>query len=545
MQAVHLVVLIHGLYGSTINLSAVEQELLSLATSKPPVGSSDSDVSRASTSSSAGSAQTSEQKRARRFGGDGVETVVYLPKGIKGARTWDGIDVCAQRIADEVDSEIERLQDEGKDVIGFSVMGYSLGGLIARYLIGMLHARKPSFFARHKPVSFSTAATPHLGVLKYGTMTNTVVHTVGRRLFSRTGRQLYAQDNEVEWHGRGLLEIMADPDQSFVRALRLFPKVMIVANGSQDLTVPYPTASISDHDPFQDTSSLHIEVDDDHIVQSYRRDIIPDPDDLPVDHRAEVDNEDGETVQVTIKIIKSSTGSSSSGNHIARFGVGGRVRQPLPPPFMLLPWPFNYLLFIVFPLLVPLFLIYAFGVVTFHNIHSRRRIRSHRERETNASYPSIAATSRLGADTLRNEPEYEPLLRDSNEDSDVVPIVSQSSRRESDLVPGIEGRSTPPLSEPTHHSPSAPLLLTPAQKWMIKNLNRAIPHAKRVISWFPWAYNSHAMLICRDTTRFPWQEDGRGVVRRWTRFVFDAGLEVLHKNKGDGGEIHGRIEVEA
>ncbi|OCF40533.1 hypothetical protein I317_05624 [Kwoniella heveanensis CBS 569] len=526
MQAVHLVILIHGLYGSTLNLSAVEQELLSLAATSESASSSPTEP-RTSTSSSVGSGTTSQQREggsSRIPARDGVETIVYLPKGIKGARTWDGIDVCAQRIAEEVDKEIERLQDEGKDVIGFSVMGYSLGGLIARYLIGILYARQPSFFARHKPVSFSTAATPHLGVLKYGTLTNTVVHTVGRRVFSRTGRQLYVQDKEAEWGGRGLLEVMADPGASFVRALRLFPKVMIVANGSQDLTVPYPTASISSHDPFQDTASLHIEVDDDHIVQSYRRDIIPDPDDLPVDHRAEVDDEDGEAVEVTIRVIKSGTNpspSSLSGNHVARFGIGGRVRQPLPPPFMLLPWPFNYLLFVIFPLLVPLFLVYAATALSGHTY--------------------------LGNET-ENENETEPLLRppsrqSSNPAASVV-TQSRSNRRETDFVSGINGRSTPPLSEPIYHSPTAPLLLTPAQKMMIKNLNSAIPHAERVISWFPWAYNSHAMLICRDTARFPWQEDGRGVVRRWTRFVFNAGLEVLHKDKADGGEIHERIEVE-
>ncbi|WVQ94679.1 hypothetical protein IAU59_001759 [Kwoniella sp. CBS 9459] len=544
MQAVHLVILIHGLYGSTLNLSAVEQELLSLATSNGSTSRKSSLEQEPRSSTSTGKTSSDRLRREE----DGVETVVYLPKGIKGARTWDGIDVCAQRISEEVDKEIERLQNENKDVIGFSVMGYSLGGLIARYLIGILHARQPSFFARHKPVSFSTAATPHLGVLKYGTITNTVVHTVGKRVFSRTGRQIYAQDNEVEWNGRGLLEAMADPDQVFIHALRLFPKVMIVANGAQDLTVPYPTASISSHDPFQDTASLHIEVDDDHIVQSYRREIIPDPEDLPVDHRAEVDDEDGEAVEVTIKVIKSSSmsASPSSGNHIARFGAGGRVRQPLPPPFMLLPWPFNYLLFIIFPLLVPLFLIYAFGVVTIHNYHSRQRIRLHRERSTDTRYASASARTRdlRNFNSLDGQLDSEPLLRPATNDPAFSATTEYSPRREKDFVSGIDGRSTPPLSEPNYHSPSAPLLLTAAQKTMIRNLNRAIPHAERIISWFPWAYNSHAMLICRDTARFPWQEDGRGVVRRWTRFVFDAGLDILHKDKGDGGEIHGRIEVE-
>jgi len=66
---------------------------------------------------------------------------------------------------------------------------YSCDGLadeevVARYLVGLLHSRTPSFFEQHHPVSFSTIATPvsliflgfiakiraeeqHLGIPKY------------------------------------------------------------------------------------------------------------------------------------------------------------------------------------------------------------------------------------------------------------------------------------------------------------------------------------------------------------------------------------------
>ena len=56
--------------------------------------------------------------------------------------------------------------------------------VVARYLVGLLHSRTPSFFEQHHPVSFSTIATPvslillvliarrraeeqHLGIPKY------------------------------------------------------------------------------------------------------------------------------------------------------------------------------------------------------------------------------------------------------------------------------------------------------------------------------------------------------------------------------------------
>jgi hypothetical protein len=34
------------------------------------------------------------------------------------------------------------------------------GIVVARYLVGLLHSRTPSFFEAHHPVSFSTIATP-------------------------------------------------------------------------------------------------------------------------------------------------------------------------------------------------------------------------------------------------------------------------------------------------------------------------------------------------------------------------------------------------
>ncbi|ODN77056.1 hypothetical protein, variant 1 [Cryptococcus amylolentus CBS 6039] len=503
MRPVHLIILIHGLYGDIHNLHAVKGELLALAEPQSSNATSQ-DSEEGLDEAGSGKAQ------------DGLETVVYLPKTIPGAKTWDGIDVCAARVADEIDQEIERLQDEDKDVVGFSVMGYSLGGLISRYLIGLLHARQPSFFARHKPVSFSTAATPHLGVLKYGTTTNTVVHTIGRRLFSQTGKQLYNLDREPEWAGRSLLEVMSDPDNIFIQALKLFPKSMIVANGTQDLTVPYPTATFSLTDPFADPTSIDVEVNDQHIVQSYRP-LSPASLDRPSSRSSLLtsrsnrrmkdgsESADEEDVEISITSLRSK---------------GDERKRPVLPPFLILPlrWPFNYSLVLFVPFLLPILLLYISITVIIHTFHSRRRIQSH-----------------------RNEYERQPLLSASTSTIDLSSLSASEQAETATTAVQInpsDGICTPPMADPLPASAAEPLLLTPQQKLMIRNLNAAIPNAERVVAWFPWAFNAHAMLICRTVARFSWQEDGRGAVRAWTKFVFQAGETECHA-RGTGAVAHG------
>ena len=164
-------------------------------------------------------------------------------------------------------AEIKRLEDDGKKVTRFSVTGYSLGGLIARYLVGVLHQRK--FFDTVTPVNFMTVATPHIGVVQYPTWRSNMFAFLGPRLLSRTGEQFYAVD---KWSasGRSLLEVMADPGTSFdlcmsaifidehaaarvfYQALTLFPHIRFYANAVNDVTVPYPTAAVETDDIFAD-----------------------------------------------------------------------------------------------------------------------------------------------------------------------------------------------------------------------------------------------------------------------------------------------------
>ena len=102
------------------------------------------------------------------------------------------------------------MEADNKKVTRFSVTGYSLGGLVARYLVGILHQRK--FFDEITPVNFCTVATPHIGLPLYRSWRSKLFHLLGPRLLSRTGEQFYSVD---KWSakGRPLLEVMADPGE--------------------------------------------------------------------------------------------------------------------------------------------------------------------------------------------------------------------------------------------------------------------------------------------------------------------------------------------
>ena len=213
---VHLVVLIHGLYGSPANLAVVNEEVHRAAST-----SSISQAEQAGPSSPYDGGYAESETEVDQLLSEpgpldssslvpGPEVVTLLVNSFTGSHTWDGIDINAHRARRELLTKIDELESQGSRVEGISIMAYSLGGLVGRYLVGLLEST--GFWDTYTPICFSTAATPHLGVLKYKTRVNAVVHTIGKRLFSRSGQQLYNLD---KYDGtRSLLEVMAAPGTS-------------------------------------------------------------------------------------------------------------------------------------------------------------------------------------------------------------------------------------------------------------------------------------------------------------------------------------------
>jgi len=75
---------------------------------------------------------------------------VLLPKRNAGNFTYDGIEVGGERVVHEIEEEIQQLEQNGTPVKKISVMGYSLGGLVARYAIGLLYHK--GWFEKLEPV---------------------------------------------------------------------------------------------------------------------------------------------------------------------------------------------------------------------------------------------------------------------------------------------------------------------------------------------------------------------------------------------------------
>jgi dienelactone hydrolase len=55
-----------------------------------------------------------------------------------------------ERVANEIEESIEELARSGTEIKKISVIGYSLGGVIARYAIGLLYSK--GLFEKIEPV---------------------------------------------------------------------------------------------------------------------------------------------------------------------------------------------------------------------------------------------------------------------------------------------------------------------------------------------------------------------------------------------------------
>jgi len=125
-RRVHLIVLIHGLYGNPDNLAVVKDELERAsrhgASSKYQDREEDEVEDLLDHSSSASSSSSSSTRSRRNKRMDRLETKILVCKSFTGSHTWDGIDVNAHKAANEIDATIKESEGEGKAVEVFSIV---------------------------------------------------------------------------------------------------------------------------------------------------------------------------------------------------------------------------------------------------------------------------------------------------------------------------------------------------------------------------------------------------------------------------------------
>jgi hypothetical protein len=127
-RRVHLIVLIHGLYGNPDNLAVVKEELERASRHGTSTDASryqdaeEDEVEDLLDHRPSSSSSSSPARSRRSTNRDGLETKILVCKSFTGSHTWDGIDVNAHKAAGEIDNVIKELEGEGKAVEVFSVV---------------------------------------------------------------------------------------------------------------------------------------------------------------------------------------------------------------------------------------------------------------------------------------------------------------------------------------------------------------------------------------------------------------------------------------
>ncbi|EHK25646.1 uncharacterized protein TRIVIDRAFT_55025 [Trichoderma virens Gv29-8] len=181
---------------------------------------------------------------------------LLLAKRNSGSFTYDGIELGGERVCAEIIEEIKTIENNGGKIRKLSVVGYSLGGLVSRYAVGLLYAK--GILDSVECVNFATFASPHLGVrTPLKGWHNHMWNVLGARTLSMSGSQLFTIDNFRDT-GRPLLSVMADPQSIFMLGLQKFRRHTLYSNIVNDRSAVYYTTCIEKTDPYKEIDRIKV-----------------------------------------------------------------------------------------------------------------------------------------------------------------------------------------------------------------------------------------------------------------------------------------------
>lgn len=399
-----------------------------------------------------------------------------------GTYTYDGIELGGERVVHEIEDTLEQLSAKGHTITKLSVVGYSLGGLVARYAIGLLEAN--GTLDKLVPMNFTTFVSPHVGVRSpIKGWPSHVWNVLGARTISISGRQLFMID-DFRGTGKPLLSLLADPNSIFIRGLAKFKNRSVYANIVNDRSTVFYTTAISKIDPFPDPEKANI-----NYVDGYEQVIIdPDQHVLPTQEATE------------------ETPSYFAGLNRAfkKFYTTASL----------------YLFLTVFlPIFTVLFLLNS----VVQNMLSQQRIKLYEQGKTDLlpgryRVPLIMQDVRGAVEdvfeNLNASQSNEYLTEQERNDEEHNTKIRRHS-----LKQPVEKQSQPKITTSEGDQSEYPLLaLTPAQFEIIDSLNAV--GIKKYPVYIHKARHSHAAIIVRMPK--PGFSEGKIVVRHW----LDHGFEV-------------------
>ncbi|KAA1086688.1 hypothetical protein PGT21_008413 [Puccinia graminis f. sp. tritici] len=539
---VHLVVIIHGLWGSPEHvghLASTLEKISGRTTNSTPLS-------------------------------------ILIPRSIQWTNTYDGIDYCAEHVAQEIDLRRAELELDGKVLTKFSCIGYSLGGLIARFLVGLLHSRQPSFFEEVEPMNFNTFASPWIGMPKYKGILSSTIHFFGSRLLSRTGNQLYLTDKYHQLPASSsanptdkpskkkfpLLSFLAHPETNFYKALVNFKVVRIYANAINDRTVPFVTGAMEKFDLFQ----IAHQISKKSKIMSQSSSDLTESEVLELGGLELTLNPDCPSLIEKVQLVK--LGPQSEKRKRAEPMEGTKKtnqekpKRSLPKlPFFLKPStypyraPLNYLAAGLSPVIAPIFLTYILCSFCYQSIQSRQRIKKYNVGELENHFsrlrrvgllqelrqdliedlagignePSLEAdpadeqttlpsTNRAGLSTHPNSAETQQLIHLETPTSALHPPDQPNSVDQPSKSHPTQGTQyLTSLSSDAIKSITNDLGLSPLQIDMLDRLNQ-LPNLAKYFSFLDGIPNSHGAIIYRVDGLS--DRRGKRIVSHWAeRFV--------------------------
>ena len=360
------------------------------------------------------------------------------------------------------------------------MVGYSLGGLVARYSIGLMYSN--GWFERIEPVNFTTFATPHLGVrTPILGVHSRLWNVLGSRTLSTSGRQLFSIDSFRDT-GRPILSVLSDPQSIFMKALSLFKNRVLYANIINDRSAPYYTTYITRIDPYIDLSAIDI-----NYVKGYDPIIID-----PIDPVSKIPPESSQTIWSRI--------AGSSQNILTHV-------------------PLVAALVVLIPIGSVVFLINS-GI---QSIRSQKRIKLHESGQAgvglgNYRIPLMVENARSAVEdtfgSMNGAQGRRTLLAGADEDTESQPYPASEK-----VFEGNGEIESAPKRRSSSSKPRFPILnLSSEQFAMIENLDE--------IGWRKYAVHihdvrhTHAAIIVRSTTRKSFKE-GKQVVSHWLEEEFE------------------------
>ena len=183
--------------------------------------------------------------------------LLYAPRVNAKFKTFDGIEILGYRTLIELCEFIDRFKASHPNatINKISVLGYSLGGLVARFVVGKMFTDCHEYFHEMQPVVFITMASPHLGVKFYNplsarvkTVVNPLLRFLGSTILGKSGRELFIinDSNDI---------VIRMTEGEYLEGLARFKWRVAFANVKNDRTVAFYTSFITGHDPFLNTGN--------------------------------------------------------------------------------------------------------------------------------------------------------------------------------------------------------------------------------------------------------------------------------------------------